>query len=76
MMSNVINTALQDLAVQITYFIFLKRKLQCNAEMVLYLQIEHELDLPWLARVDHLEHRGCIERGEASDIWTGKAWLR
>ncbi|KAJ8616328.1 hypothetical protein MRB53_035700 [Persea americana] len=39
-------------------------------------EIVHELDLPWLARVDHLEHRECIERGEASDIWTGKAWFK
>ncbi|RWR96468.1 diterpene geranyllinalool synthase [Cinnamomum micranthum f. kanehirae] len=39
-------------------------------------EIEHELSIPWLARVDHLDHRECIERGEASDIWTGKAWFK
>ncbi|KAJ8616318.1 hypothetical protein MRB53_035690 [Persea americana] len=39
-------------------------------------EIEYELNLPWLARMDHLEHIECIERGEASDMWTGKAWFR
>ncbi|KAK9924707.1 hypothetical protein M0R45_033061 [Rubus argutus] len=37
-------------------------------------QIKHELSRPWLARLDHLEHRKCIERKEAIDPWTGKAF--
>ncbi|XP_058095948.1 (E,E)-geranyllinalool synthase-like isoform X1 [Magnolia sinica] len=36
-------------------------------------EVEHELSLPWLARLDHLEHREWIERGKTHDLWTGKA---
>ncbi|XP_028796345.1 (E,E)-geranyllinalool synthase-like [Neltuma alba] len=36
-------------------------------------QIEHELNLPWLARLDHLEHRKFIEENEANALWKGKA---
>lgn len=58
-------------------FIYItKEKNNITIEKVLYLQIEYELNLPWLARMDHLEHIECIERGEASDMWTGKAWFR
>ncbi|KAI9120593.1 hypothetical protein K1719_007626 [Acacia pycnantha] len=35
-------------------------------------QIEHELNLPWLARLDHLEHRMFIEENEANALWNGK----
>ncbi|XP_058756101.1 (E,E)-geranyllinalool synthase-like [Vicia villosa] len=35
-------------------------------------QIEHELSLPWFARLDHLEHRMWIEETEASILWKGK----
>ncbi|KAF8413939.1 hypothetical protein HHK36_001935 [Tetracentron sinense] len=35
--------------------------------------IEHELRLPWLARLDHLEHRMWIEEGENNALWMGKA---
>ncbi|KAL5989315.1 hypothetical protein ACLOJK_010214 [Asimina triloba] len=31
------------------------------------------MDVPWLARLDHLEHRDFIERGETNDLWPGKA---
>ncbi|XP_034698760.1 (E,E)-geranyllinalool synthase-like [Vitis riparia] len=36
--------------------------------------IENELDLPWMARLDHLDHRMCIEQlCEINTQWTGKA---
>ncbi|WJZ96335.1 hypothetical protein VitviT2T_015029 [Vitis vinifera] len=36
--------------------------------------IENELDLPWMARLDHLDHRMWIERlREINTQWTGKA---
>ncbi|KAL6287530.1 hypothetical protein ACE6H2_011920 [Prunus campanulata] len=36
-------------------------------------QIKHELSIPWLARLDHLEHRRCIEWKETLGPWTGNA---
>ncbi|KAL0919758.1 hypothetical protein M5K25_011876 [Dendrobium thyrsiflorum] len=36
------------------------------------LKIEHELELKWLARMDHLEHRLCIEGGGIYNFWVGK----
>nr|QMW48846.1 terpene synthase 5 [Cananga odorata] len=39
----------------------------------LVAEVEHELSVPWLARLDHLEHRECIERGKTYDLWPGKA---
>ncbi|PQM39115.1 S-linalool synthase [Prunus yedoensis var. nudiflora] len=36
-------------------------------------QIKHELSIPWLARLDHLEHRRCIERKETLSPWTGNS---
>ncbi|BBH00094.1 terpene synthase 04 [Prunus dulcis] len=36
-------------------------------------RIKHELSIPWLARLDHLEHRRCIERKETLGPWTGNA---
>ncbi|XP_058073243.1 (E,E)-geranyllinalool synthase-like isoform X2 [Magnolia sinica] len=36
-------------------------------------EIEHELMLPWLARLDHLEHRVTIERTEKNCLWMEKA---
>ncbi|XP_054801413.1 (E,E)-geranyllinalool synthase-like [Prosopis cineraria] len=35
-------------------------------------QIGHELNLPWLARLEHLEHRMWIEEKEANALWKGK----
>ncbi|KAH0460967.1 hypothetical protein IEQ34_008542 [Dendrobium chrysotoxum] len=35
-------------------------------------EIEHELELTWLARMDHLEHRLYIERGGIYNFWAGK----
>ncbi|KAL0919756.1 hypothetical protein M5K25_011874 [Dendrobium thyrsiflorum] len=35
-------------------------------------EIEHELELKWLARMDHLEHRLYIERGGIYHFWIGK----
>ncbi|KAL5579370.1 hypothetical protein UlMin_011812, partial [Ulmus minor] len=34
--------------------------------------IEHELGLPWMARLDHLEHRFWIEQNAANALWQGK----
>ncbi|GMI82368.1 terpene synthase 04, GERANYLLINALOOL SYNTHASE, TERPENE SYNTHASE 4 [Hibiscus trionum] len=34
--------------------------------------IEHELSLPWVARLDHLEHRAWIEENEMNALWPGK----
>ncbi|KAL5579371.1 hypothetical protein UlMin_011813 [Ulmus minor] len=34
--------------------------------------IEHELRVPWMARLDHLEHRWWIEENEANVLWKGK----
>ncbi|OIV91766.1 hypothetical protein TanjilG_26619 [Lupinus angustifolius] len=36
-------------------------------------QIEHELNIPWFTRLDHLEHRMWIEEKEANVLWKGKA---
>ncbi|TKY71659.1 S-linalool synthase [Spatholobus suberectus] len=36
-------------------------------------RIEHELNLPWFARLDHLEHRAWIQEKEANALWKGKA---
>ncbi|KAL0919760.1 hypothetical protein M5K25_011878 [Dendrobium thyrsiflorum] len=35
-------------------------------------EIGHELELTWLARMDHLEHRLYIERGGIYNFWVGK----
>ncbi|THU44186.1 hypothetical protein C4D60_Mb02t04750 [Musa balbisiana] len=35
-------------------------------------KIEHEMELPWLARMDHLEHRMYIERSKGYISWIGK----
>ncbi|XP_065031616.1 S-linalool synthase-like [Musa acuminata AAA Group] len=35
-------------------------------------EIEHEMELPWLARMDHLEHRMYIERSKGYITWIGK----
>ncbi|XP_059595850.1 (E,E)-geranyllinalool synthase-like isoform X1 [Vitis vinifera] len=36
--------------------------------------IEHELSLPWIARLDHLDHRMWIEQQYKNNtLWTGKA---
>ncbi|KAE7995617.1 hypothetical protein FH972_000393 [Carpinus fangiana] len=35
--------------------------------------IEHELRLPWFARLDHLEHRMWIEEQDSNVLWMGKA---
>ncbi|KAB2604010.1 S-linalool synthase [Pyrus ussuriensis x Pyrus communis] len=34
--------------------------------------IKHEISIPWLARLDHLEHRKFIEREEPVGPWTGR----
>ncbi|POO03632.1 (E,E)-geranyllinalool synthase [Trema orientale] len=34
--------------------------------------IKHELSLPWMARLDHLEHRIWIEGNETNAFWRGK----
>lgn len=34
--------------------------------------IEHELSLPWIARLDHLEHRAWIEENDMNALWAGK----
>ncbi|KAK6268819.1 hypothetical protein QUC31_012979 [Theobroma cacao] len=34
--------------------------------------IEHELSLPWVARLDHLEHRSWIEENDMNALWAGK----
>ncbi|KAF8031270.1 hypothetical protein BT93_D0463 [Corymbia citriodora subsp. variegata] len=34
--------------------------------------IEHELGLPWMARLDHLEHRMWMEEKDACVLWMGK----
>ncbi|XVF25854.1 hypothetical protein REPUB_Repub13aG0249900 [Reevesia pubescens] len=34
--------------------------------------IEHELRLPWIARLDHLEHRAWIEENDMNALWAGK----
>ncbi|GAB4831263.1 hypothetical protein Ancab_005276 [Ancistrocladus abbreviatus] len=35
--------------------------------------IEYELDTPWIARMDHLDHRKWIEESKASPLYLGKA---
>ncbi|PSS24664.1 (E,E)-geranyllinalool synthase [Actinidia chinensis var. chinensis] len=35
--------------------------------------IEHELSLPWIARLDHLDHRMWIEENKTDTLWIGKA---
>ncbi|KAL4279655.1 hypothetical protein GQ457_03G037030 [Hibiscus cannabinus] len=34
--------------------------------------IKNELSLPWVARLDHLEHRAWIEENEMNALWPGK----
>ncbi|XP_027348360.1 (E,E)-geranyllinalool synthase-like [Abrus precatorius] len=34
--------------------------------------VERELNIPWLARLDHLDHRTWIEESEANFLWKGK----
>ncbi|KAJ0081665.1 hypothetical protein Patl1_09657 [Pistacia atlantica] len=34
--------------------------------------IQHELDHPWLTRLEHLEHRKCIEEKEMNALWMAK----
>ncbi|XP_027338125.1 (E,E)-geranyllinalool synthase-like [Abrus precatorius] len=36
-------------------------------------QMEHELNLPWFVRLDHLDHRTWIEDKDANALWKGKA---
>ncbi|XP_021902270.1 (E,E)-geranyllinalool synthase-like [Carica papaya] len=36
-------------------------------------QIEYELRSPWIARLDHLEHRMWIEQKDSNACWMGKA---
>ncbi|KAH7675853.1 Alpha-farnesene synthase protein [Dioscorea alata] len=39
----------------------------------LQIEILHELKLPWLARMDHIEHRKYIERSQSGyGLWIGK----
>ncbi|KAL5989330.1 hypothetical protein ACLOJK_010220 [Asimina triloba] len=49
------------------------RKAKLSTASNLRIEVEHELSVPWLARLDHLEHRDFIERGETNDLWPGKA---
>ncbi|KAI3510369.1 hypothetical protein L1887_17308 [Cichorium endivia] len=35
--------------------------------------IEKELSIPWIARLDHLDHRTWIEQNKEGPLWTGKA---
>ncbi|KAI3697982.1 hypothetical protein L6452_31090 [Arctium lappa] len=35
--------------------------------------IEEELSIPWIARLDHLDHRMWIERNKEGPMWIGKA---
>ncbi|KAH9796845.1 (E,E)-geranyllinalool synthase [Citrus sinensis] len=35
--------------------------------------IEHELDFPWLTRMEHLEYRMWIEEKDMNALWMGKA---
>ncbi|XP_052182999.1 (E,E)-geranyllinalool synthase [Diospyros lotus] len=37
--------------------------------------IEHELDIPWIARMDYLDHRFWIEATQVDSLWLGKASL-
>ncbi|KAL5976191.1 hypothetical protein ACLOJK_020521 [Asimina triloba] len=36
-------------------------------------RIKHELELPWLARLDHLEHRVSVEGSKIDYLWIEKA---
>ncbi|KAK7362896.1 hypothetical protein VNO77_05021 [Canavalia gladiata] len=36
------------------------------------IMVERELNIPWLARLDHLDHRTWIEESEANLLWKGK----
>ncbi|KAF5474346.1 hypothetical protein F2P56_006251 [Juglans regia] len=35
--------------------------------------IEHELSIPWFARLDHMEYRMWIEENDSNFLWMGKA---
>ncbi|KAK7362897.1 hypothetical protein VNO77_05022 [Canavalia gladiata] len=35
--------------------------------------VERELNIPWLSRLDHLDHRMWIEENEANFLWKGKS---
>ncbi|KAI7981277.1 (E,E)-geranyllinalool synthase [Camellia lanceoleosa] len=46
-----------------------------NLVMIPNLQevVEHELSLPWIARMDHLDHRFWIEANNVDALWVAKA---
>nr|ACO40485.1 terpene synthase [Actinidia deliciosa] len=35
--------------------------------------IDHELSVPWIARLEHLDHRMWIEENKVDTLWIGKA---
>ncbi|CAI9756495.1 unnamed protein product [Fraxinus pennsylvanica] len=35
--------------------------------------VKHELELPWIARLDHLDHRTWMEENKITPLWVGKA---
>ncbi|XP_047323971.1 S-linalool synthase-like [Impatiens glandulifera] len=35
--------------------------------------VEHELNMPWIARLDHLDHRFWIEESKSHPLWVGKS---
>ncbi|XP_062162550.1 (E,E)-geranyllinalool synthase-like [Alnus glutinosa] len=52
---------------------FSKKLLEKTTSSNLRRLIEHELSLPWFARLDHLEHRMWIEEKDSNILWMGKA---
>ncbi|KAM6550264.1 hypothetical protein CsatB_000072 [Cannabis sativa] len=47
-----------------------------NGDHIFHNLIEHELSLPWMARLDHLEHRFWIEETKNHVLWLGKNHFR
>ncbi|XAR66427.1 Alpha-farnesene synthase [Bertholletia excelsa] len=48
-----------------------------NDNMVIFANfhkiIDHELSIPWIARLDHLDHRMWIEENQVDTLWIAKA---
>ncbi|XP_058202805.1 (E,E)-geranyllinalool synthase-like [Rhododendron vialii] len=52
---------------------FARKLLEKNMSVAIE-QVEHELSLPWIARLDHLDHRFWIEANDHVDaLWIAKA---
>ncbi|XP_077242091.1 terpene synthase 04 [Tasmannia lanceolata] len=50
----------------------MKNRTEDSVMFQFHREIEHELRISWLARLDHMEHRVCIEGGQTNYLLMGK----